>query len=325
VELGHAVRLHERVELEGERHPGAPVAGLEVETGALHVDLGVAGAFRPPTVNGMSTAFVVATLVETFRLRVRQRARLLPGLELPLLLLEDRVVRALEHAAGHARLEEEALEVAAELGVAFLEGAEVGGPVVERAQVPRMSPRGSPPRIAPCSISSGGQFIGTVRTTLLRPSSDACFQNEVPPRVERTSGRFTGRKPHLKTAARSSFPCSDRQVGLQVALQEVVDVVLARVHAGGEAGPGHRRLRRLRRLELRERSLLGEPLQVRELAFVHPLAGEVGSMPSKPSTKTRCLARRTGLPEEEEPAAAQVRRGDQELRKQAWRESIRRF
>ena len=41
---------------------------------------------------------------------------------------------------------------------------------------------------------------------------------------------------------------------------------------------------------------VGEPLHVRQLAFVHPLAGpDVGSMPSKPIANTRCVVRRTGL------------------------------
>jgi hypothetical protein len=48
--------------------------------------------------------------------------------------------------------------------------------------------------------------MGTVRTTLLRPSSDACFQNDVPPRVEVTWGRWTGRKPHLKTGGTTLTP-----------------------------------------------------------------------------------------------------------------------
>ena len=63
--------------------------------------------------------------------------------------------------------------------------------------------------------------MGTVRTTLLRPSSDACFQNDVPPRVEVTSGRLTGRKPHLRTGG-TTFDAHARirQVRLEVALRK---------------------------------------------------------------------------------------------------------
>ena len=138
-----------------------------------------------------------------------------------------------------------------------------------------MSPRGSPPRIAPWWMSSGGQFMGTVRTTLLMPSSEACFQNDVPPRVESDLGPLDGEEAPLEDRRHDlDAHARIRQVGLEVALEEVVDVVLARIHAGGEAGPGHGRFRGLRRLQLRERALLGQPLEVRELAFVHPLAGQ---------------------------------------------------
>ena len=58
-----------------------------------------------------------------------------------------------------------------------------------------MSGRGRPASICPWCRSSGGKVTGTVRTTLLTPSFAACTQNEVPPRVEMTLGRFFGKKP----------------------------------------------------------------------------------------------------------------------------------
>ena len=64
------------------------------------------------------------------------------------------------------------------------------------------------------------------------------------------------------------------EVGLEVADQEVVDVVLARVDAGGEARPGRGRLGGLGRAQHRERALVRERLQVRQLALVHPLPRE---------------------------------------------------
>ena len=65
-----------------------------------------------------------------------------------------------------------------------------------------------------------------------------------------------------------------RRIVLEVADQEVVDAVLARVDARREARPRRRRLRGLRRLEPREGALVRERLEVRQLALVHPLAGE---------------------------------------------------
>src|SRR5262249_13203907 len=65
------------------------------------------------------------------------------------------------------------------------------------------------------------------------------------------------------------------EVGVGVADQEVVDVVLARIDAGGERRPRGRRFRRMRRAErLDAAALRGELLQVRQLALVHPFLDE---------------------------------------------------
>src|SRR5262249_38858874 len=56
--------------------------------------------------------------------------------------------------------------------------------------------------------------------------------------------------------------------------EEVVDVVLAGVDAGGEARPRDRRLRGLRALQLGEGAGVGQLLEVRELAFLHEFTGQ---------------------------------------------------
>src|SRR4029079_2191233 len=66
-----------------------------------------------------------------------------------------------------------------------------------------------------------------------------------------------------------------RQVRIGVADEEVVDVVLAGVDAGGEGRPRGRRLRRVRRLQGREPALLRQRADVRQLAFGHPLLEQV--------------------------------------------------
>ena len=63
-------------------------------------------------------------------------------------------------------------------------------------------------------------------------------------------------------------------VGLQVADEEVEDVVLAGVAAGGERRPRRRRFGRRGRLQPVEAALAGELLEVRQLAFAHPLLDE---------------------------------------------------
>ena len=41
--------------------------------------------------------------------------------------------------------------------------------------------------------------MGTVSTTLFTPSRPAWVQNDVPPRVDVTFGRFVGMRPHLNS------------------------------------------------------------------------------------------------------------------------------
>ena len=58
-------------------------------------------------------------------------------------------------------------------------------------------------------------------------------------------------------------------------------------------GPGHGRLRRLRRLQLGEGARLGEPLQVRQLALVHELPGQRGVHAVEAHDEDALLGRRT--------------------------------
>ena len=65
------------------------------------------------------------------------------------------------------------------------------------------------------------------------------------------------------------------QVGGGIADQEVVDVVLARVDAGGKRGPRRRRLRRVRGAERIEAALIDQPLEVGQLAVVDQLLDQI--------------------------------------------------
>ena len=137
--------------------------------------------------------------------------------------------------------------IAAELGVALLEGREVGGPVVEGAE-----------RAADVGQGQAGEHLAVV--DLLGRERDrhgehdaldavrrAVSQNDVPPRVEMIFGGFVGMRPQRNLRRLLPDHVEVGQVGVEVADQEVVDVVLARVDAGGEARPRRRRLGGLRR------------------------------------------------------------------------------
>ncbi len=59
--------------------------------------------------------------------------------------------------------------------------------------VPRMSGSGSPDSISPFGTSSGGYVTGTVSSLERTPALPAVTQNDVPPRIDRMSGRDTGK------------------------------------------------------------------------------------------------------------------------------------
>ena len=112
VELRHPVHAHEEVDLEGERDPLAPVAGLEAQPVALDLDLGAPLPFGPAHGHREVDVLAGGELVEPRLLLVGEAARLLLRLEGRLLLLEDRVLGALEHGLGDAGVEEEPLQEA---------------------------------------------------------------------------------------------------------------------------------------------------------------------------------------------------------------------
>ena len=73
-----------------------------------------------------------------------------------------------------------------------------------------------------------------------------------------------------------------RQVGFQIAVEEVENVVPRRADAGGEGGPCHGGKRRESGAQARETALLLQAGQVRELAFRHEALGEAGIQAIEP-------------------------------------------
>ena len=199
VELRHAVQLDQEVDLEGERDPVAPLAGLQREAS------GPGSRCRPGpsprsscTVIGRSMSLPVASSLQPRLLLVGERPRLL------LLACSSRsscfrigFSGPFSNVCGHAALEEQPLQEAAELGVALLERARGRWPSSRRCRACRGCRAGAgPPSISPWAISSGGNVMGTVSTSLFTPSRPACTQNDVPPRVEVILGGLVGIRPH---------------------------------------------------------------------------------------------------------------------------------
>jgi len=123
--------------------------------------------------------------------------------------------------------------------------------------------------------SSGGKVTGTVRMLDRTPASPAVTQNEVPPRVEVIFGREIGvveqKMRRLALHHRQVW-----QIRLRVAHQEVVDVVLAGIGAGGKRRPRRGRLGRMRGLEAMQPALRRQFREVGELAGRDPSLGELG-------------------------------------------------
>ena len=192
------------------------------------------------------------------------------------LLPDNRVRRPDQLGLRDVAVEDQPLQDAAELGVAFLVAAQIGRRSSRtcpscrgcRAAEGRTAARRS-------GTSSGGKVTGTVSMLERTPALPAVTQNEVPPRIDCDLRPRTGNVVEDEARRLARAPCRDRAGRWRVADQEVVDVVLARVHAGRERGPRRRRLRRVRRAERRRRCRLRELLHVRQLAFVHPLLDEL--------------------------------------------------
>src|SRR5690348_6774906 len=65
-----------------------------------------------------------------------------------------------------------------------------------------------------------------------------------------------------------------REIGFEIAVEEVEDVVAGGIHAGGESGPGYGGESWERRAKAAKTALLREARKVRELAFGDELLGE---------------------------------------------------
>ncbi len=133
-ELRDAVDAHERVDLERERHPAAPLAGLQVELLALDLDVGRARALGPAHGHRQVDVLAGRERVEPRLLLLGEGTLLLLLAQLRLFLLQDRALGPAQRRLGDAAVEQQPLQEAAELGVALLVRAEVGRPVIEGAE-----------------------------------------------------------------------------------------------------------------------------------------------------------------------------------------------
>src|SRR5262249_31071252 len=73
-----------------------------------------------------------------------------------------------------------------------------------------------------------------------------------------------------------------RKIILLVAREKIIDIVFARIHAGHERGPCHRRNRRVSRAQLTKRSLLLEGCQIRQLTLRNEPLRKLGIHAIKP-------------------------------------------
>ena len=154
-ELDHAVDLDQEVEREGEWDPLAGLAGLQSDLRALNGHLGRALALLPTHLDGHVHVLAGGELLEAALLALAELPPLPLRPQRRLLLLEDGVLGPAQQGFGHAAVEEQPLQMAAHLGVAFLERGKVGGPIVRRTRwcrgcregaARRASPRGGHPR-----------------------------------------------------------------------------------------------------------------------------------------------------------------------------------
>ena len=93
-------------------------------------------------------------------------------------------------------------------------------------------------------------------------------------RGRRPPGRCWRRRGTASTTRRRPRSSGGRSVVSRFRKSKIA--VPARIEAGREGRPGDRRLRRDRRAQRREGPLLAQLRQVRELALVHPLLGQLG-------------------------------------------------
>ena len=179
------------------------------------------------------------------------------------------------HVAG-ITLGQETANQSAHLRVAFFVAADVGAVIRE-----------GPHRSADVGQREAGQHFA-VRHVLGRirhrhrqlARADARFAGGDPERraaADRSDVRTRDRDVIEDESRRMAFDHAEiREVRARVADEKIVDVVLARVDAGGERGPRRRRFGRMRRAEFlhARAAAAGELRHVRQLTLVHPFLNE---------------------------------------------------
>ena len=130
------------------------------------------------------------------------------------------------------------------------------------------------------SNCSGGNVIGTRRIVQPTPA----LAEDLPERLA-LAAQFEGRRRERDApTANAQHPLGLaharrgelRQVRLQIAIEEVEDIVLGRADSGGERGPGDRRERREGGAQPAIAALRGELREIWQLALGHEALGELG-------------------------------------------------
>ena len=179
-----------------------------------------------------------------------------------LLLLEQRVLGAVELLLRHAVVDVPLVDVAAGQALGGVE--ELGGVEREEARTVEIGR----PHAGQLAARAAGWRI--VRRHAQHPALDAVLLERLPERLalaQRLVAAAGEREPPLAELQREAFFAGlgiggERHHGRRIAVDEVEDAVAAGVHAGDEVRPRHRALRRHRGLERRE---LTGPLHARHV------------------------------------------------------------
>ncbi len=270
-QLRHAVDAHQRIGREVEIDPLAPLALGQVHRLARDLDVGRAGLAVPRDRNRHPQFFVGRQRAEPFVVGVGKRR---VGAQLALLLPDDRVRWPDDVGLGDVAVEDEPAQDAAKLGVAFLVAAQVRREVVERAHRPADVREGQ----AREQLAVRHRFRGERHGDGEDAGAHAGLARRHP------EGSAAARRRQARPRDREVVEEEPRrlarhhreigQVGLRIAHEKIVDVVLARVGARRERGPRGRGLRRMRRLETMEPALRGQLGEVGQLAGLDPPFGE---------------------------------------------------
>ena len=268
VHLHHALQAHQIVDAEIEHHPLAPLAFGKTDGVALDLDGGFALRPIPPDRHRDSDILACRQLGKLRLVAIGDTRAL--RLDLALLSLDDRILRADELGACLVLIEHEPFQDAAHLGVAFFVPRQVGREVVERAN-----------RASNIRQRQPRQQFAVL--DVLRGKRDRHRQQARP-----HAGPAGGDPERRAAADRLNLRLLDRDVveqelgghllddaqighvGFRVAHEEVEDIVLARVHAGRKRRPRHRRFRRMSCAERGEGALRGKLREIREPALRHP-------------------------------------------------------